>query len=552
MVRTGALLLSTLVCIAQAATEHSLPTVDLGYEVHRAISYNATTETYNFTNIPYAEPPLGSLRFNAPVPPKGVKSGVQDGHEGKICPQQSPDWTLIATQFVTAWATGQLPFNLTEAEINLKNTPQPPPDPRTTEDCLVLDVVVPKAVFERKSSGRKAPVVVWIYGGGYVSGSKESWGSPNEIISASQEDGSDGIIWVAMNYRLGVFGFLAGPSLQANGTANAGLHDQRLALQWVQENIAKFGGDPENVTVMGESAGAGSIMYHLVSRGGQPVPFKRAITQSIPLSIITDPLQQESNFQDFLSILNVTSLQEARQLPSSVLIAANSKQIRAAPYDQFAFNPSVDGDLIPGPPTQLLLEGSFTQGIELLSSHASCEGALFVNPQTIGNDKALLQEFQRLFPLVPKEKFIFMVESLYPPIYDGSYPYTSDVQRAVLMTNEFFFAAAQQTLLQETIHHGTAVYAYEFAVPPAIHGSDIPYTFYDGPTPNVDASVATTIQHAIAGFAKNGMPDTRPLSIGSWPRYGSNATTLNLNVNASVVYSDITWNNRTKSWADTL
>lgn len=145
-----------------------------------------------------------------------------------------------------------------------------------------------------------------------------------------------------------------------------------------------------------------------------------------------------------------------------------------------------------------------------------------------------------------------MVESLYPPIYNGSYPYSSDVERAVLMTNEFFFAAVQQTLLQETIHHGTAVHAYEFAIPPAIHGSDIPYTFYNGPTPNVDTSVATIIQHAIAGFAKNGVPDTSSLSIGSWPRYGSNATTLNLNVNSSVLYSDITWNNRTKWWAEIL
>jgi cholinesterase len=385
-----------------------------------------------------------------------------------------------------------------------------------------------------------------------VSGSKESWGSPNEIISASQEDGSDGIIWVALNYRLGAFGFLAGPSLQANGTANAGLHDQRLALQWVQENIAKFGGDPENVTVMGESAGAGSIMFHLISRGGQPVFFKRPIAQSIPWSIMTDPLQLENNFQEFLSILNVTSLQEARELPSSVLVSANSKQIRAAPYDQFAFNPSVDGDLIPGSPTRLLLEGSFTRGIELLSSHTSYEGALFINPQTISNDTALLLEFQRLFPLVPEEKFIFIVEAFYPPIYNGSYPYASDVERAILMTNEFFFAAAQQTLLQETIHHGTSVYAYEFAVPPAIHGSDILYTFYNGPAPNLDASVAKIIQHAIAGFAKTGLPDVRPLNIASWPRYGSNATTLNLKINASVVYPDITWNFRTKSWAEIL
>ena len=77
-----------------------------------------------------------------------------------------------------------------------------------------------------------------------MSGSKESWGSPNNIISASQEDGSDGIIWVAMNYRLGAFGFLSGPTLQKDGTANAGLYDQRLALQWVQENIANFLGGP--------------------------------------------------------------------------------------------------------------------------------------------------------------------------------------------------------------------------------------------------------------------------------------------------------------------
>lgn len=145
-----------------------------------------------------------------------------------------------------------------------------------------------------------------------------------------------------------------------------------------------------------------------------------------------------------------------------------------------------------------------------------------------------------------------MVEYFYPPIYNGSYPYNSDVERAVLMTNEFFFAAAQQTLLQETIRPGTAVYVYEFAVPPAIHGSDIPYTFYNGPTPNVDASVATIIQHAIAAFAKNGTSGTELLSTGPWPRYGNNATTLKLNDNSSVIYSDITWNDRTKSWAEIL
>ncbi|PTB63148.1 alpha/beta-hydrolase [Trichoderma citrinoviride] len=538
-------LLSTFALAAQAASVPSLPTVDLGYQVHRAISYNDTSGTYNFTNIPYAEPPLGSLRWRAPVPPRGVKTTIQDGSVGKTCPQISPNWTIIAQQFVAAWATNQLPLNFTEAEAIANTTPQPV-DPRTTEDCLVLDVVVPKKVFDNKKHGKKAPVVVWIYGGGWVSGTKESWGSPNGIISTSQEDGSDGIVWVAMNYRLGAFGFLAGPSLQADGTANAGLHDQLLALQWVQENIAKFGGDPDNVTVMGESAGAGSIMYHLLAHEGKRAPpFKRAIVQSVPLTTLIDPAEQESNFQTFLSILNVTSLEEARRLPSSALIAANIQQIGAAPYNVFAFNPSVDNDYIPGPPAPLLLNGSFAKNIPILSSHTSYEGALFTDPRTIGNDTALVQRLRVINPLITDKDACYVLDTLYPPVYDGSQPYTTDLDRKILMANEMYFATAHQPLLQSTISRGTEVYAWQFSVFPAIHASDIPYTFYDGPAAGVDPHVASIMQHAIAGFAKNGVPDAGPLGLASWPEYGKEATTVDLNINSSVVISDPTWNNRT-------
>ncbi|KAL6862244.1 alpha/beta-hydrolase [Trichoderma novae-zelandiae] len=542
--------LSAFALAAQAASLSSLPTVDLGYQVHRAISYNETSGTYNFTNIPYAEPPLGSLRWRAPVPPRGVKQSVQDGSIGKICPQMSPNWTIVAQQFVEAWATGQFPLNFTEAETIANNTPQPI-DPRTTEDCLVLDVVVPKKVFDnQKQHGEQAPVVVWIYGGGWVSGTKESWGSPNGIISTTQEDGSDGIVWVAMNYRLGAFGFLAGPSLQADGTANVGLHDQRLALQWVRDNIAKFGGDPDNVTVMGQSAGSGSIMYHLLAHEGKrAVPFKRAIVQSIPLTTLIDPAQQERNFQTFLSILNVTSLDEARRLPSSALIAANIQQIGAAPYNDFAFNPSVDNDYISGPPAPSLLKGCFAKNVPLLSSHTSYEGALFTDPRTIGNETALAQTLRDVYPLITEQDIGYALNTLYPPVYNGSQPYTTDVDREILMANEMYFAAAHQSLLQSTSHRGTEVYAWEFSVFPAIHGSDIPYTFYDGPTAGVDPHVASIMQHAIAGFAKSGVPDAGPLGLASFPRYGKEATTIDLNVNSSVVISDPTWNNRTLWWA---
>lgn len=144
-------------------------------------------------------------------------------------------------------------FNI--SDVNLNGT-RPTPDPRENEDCLFLDVYVPKKVFNAACNGRERaklkPVLVWIYGGGYTSGSKNL--NPSGLIERSD----DGILFVAMNYRLGALGFMAGPTFQQGGTANAGLYDQRFALEWVQKNIHLFGGDKTKVTVLGESAGGGS------------------------------------------------------------------------------------------------------------------------------------------------------------------------------------------------------------------------------------------------------------------------------------------------------
>lgn len=190
----------------------SLPVVDLGYERHQASYYNETGAFYNFTNIRYAAPrtsrlpdfshaqltsppATGENRFRAPLPPANNRGEVQTGEQGRICPQANPAWSAISAEWIPAYFAGQTSFN--ESSFNTTSSGQAPAvDPRTSEDCLFLDVVVPKAIFEGAGKNGKngAPVLVWIYGGGYTAGSKDGSGSPAGLIKRSQSDSSKGVI----------------------------------------------------------------------------------------------------------------------------------------------------------------------------------------------------------------------------------------------------------------------------------------------------------------------------------------------------------------------
>ncbi|MGA8330190.1 MAG: carboxylesterase family protein [Mycobacterium sp.] len=198
-----------------------------------------------FQGIPYAEPPVGPLRWQLPRP--AVRwSGILDATKpGPQCMQD----------------TG--------------------PDPRvgkpTSENCLTLNVWAPP----RGPRGDKRPVMVWIHGGGFVNGSGDIYHSRSLVVKGH-------IIVVTINYRLGALGFLAHPSLGPPGdVGNYGLADQQAALRWVRDNISAFGGDPKKVTIAGESAGGMSVCDHLVAPGSVGL-FRAAIIQSAPCQAQAD------------------------------------------------------------------------------------------------------------------------------------------------------------------------------------------------------------------------------------------------------------------------
>ncbi|KAH1187914.1 acetylcholinesterase isoform X2 [Mauremys mutica] len=197
-----------------------------------------------FLGIPYAEPPVGRLRFRRPEPKRGW-SGVLDAGAYRQACHQYVDTLYPGFPGTEMWN----------------------PNREMSEDCLYLNLWAPSP------RPRNATVLVWIYGGGFYSGAASLDVYDGRYLAHAEQ-----VVVVSMNYRVGAFGFLAlSGSQEAPG--NVGLLDQRLALQWVQGNIHFFGGNPQAVTIFGESAGAASVGMHLLSPGSRPL-FRRAILQS--------------------------------------------------------------------------------------------------------------------------------------------------------------------------------------------------------------------------------------------------------------------------------
>ncbi|KAL1651391.1 hypothetical protein SLS58_000731 [Diplodia intermedia] len=480
-----------------------------------------TRSYYNFSNIRYAAPPVGDLRFKAPVLPVTNRSVINDGSVDRICPQVS-------------------------------STNSSYRDPRETEDCLFLDVIVPQKVFH----GKGAPVLVWIYGGGYTAGSKAAEGSPSGLIQRSITNSSDGVIYVAMNYRVGAFGWLSGPTFQDSGTANAGLHDQRFALQWVQDNIHLFGGDKDRVTVFGESAGGGSIIHQLTAYGGRAkAPFQQAVAQSPAWIPFPSLYGQETLFQNFLKAANVSSLDEARKLPSEQLILANVQLVAAS-----SFTPSIDGDFVTQDPKSLLRHGLYDKSVKWMVGHNTNES--YTLTAAVTSDAQVDAYIQAVLPNTPTAVLEYLTTTLYPPVSNGTAAalYSTPFERLALMVGDATILCNAFALSSTAASARNETYAYLFAVSPGYHGQDVPHTYYDpgsalssgdggfAATLPFNATVATVLQDYITSFAVTGVPASALDGLPSFVEYGEDANLVSLSGAGIGVQADPAANERCKWW----
>ncbi|KII91038.1 hypothetical protein PLICRDRAFT_554187 [Plicaturopsis crispa FD-325 SS-3] len=359
-----ALLLSALlqsgIVAATPLARASAPTITLDDG-----TFTGTTDgnTDKFLGIPFAEAPVGDLRFNLPKAVGPYSGNLSATTYGLSCPQQSiklplPDGLAAnATDFIVNSIFQDIfPYG---------------------EDCLQLNVVKPA----NATADSKLPVVVWIFGGGFELGSPTMY--DGGVIVKRSIALNEPVIYVSMNYRVTAFGFLASQEVKDAGVGNLGLQDQRLALRWVQKYIGAFGGDPAKVTIWGESAGAISVALQMLTNGGDTEGlFRAGFMESgapIPVGDITHGQKYYDAIVDQTGCSGASdTLNCLRDVPYQDLLDAinNSPGIFSYQSLILAWLPRADGIFLKEDPQVLVASGSVAN-IPIVSGNCDDEGTLF-------------------------------------------------------------------------------------------------------------------------------------------------------------------------------
>ncbi|OME88721.1 MULTISPECIES: carboxylesterase/lipase family protein [Paenibacillus] len=431
--------------------------------------------------IPYAKPPVGPLRFRAPVPPDSW-DGIKD---------------------TTAFSPMCLqPIESTSSMLGGGVTKT------VSEDCLYLNVWAPL-----NTPAEPLPVMVWIHGGTFItgSGSLPSYNGTSFVLRGD-------VIVVTINYRLGPLGFLHLSPYGESFASNTGLLDQIAALQWVRDHIEAFGGDPKRVTVFGESAGSMSIAALLAMPAAKGL-FQRAIMESGAAQVMA-PEQAQMITAGLLKELDITP-DKAHQLESltgeQIFEAGERLKKRIGPGVSMIFQPVLEPHTLPHDPLQAIQSG-WAKDVPILIGTNLDEGALFFRPD---------------MPLVKEDDLVRTVEMM-TGIQDAApitkeYPYSID-GHAQIMTDLYFWRSALQFASAQSKHTPVWMYRFDWTLPnhpvlgKAMHALEIPFVFntlglFQNIGVQVDAgtqALSDRMQDAWIAFARNGSPDTEALP---WPAY---------------------------------
>ena len=445
-------------------------------------NYDDEKELFIFRGIPFAEPPVGELRWQSPIPIK--QSQVVDARTFKPACMQDTYTTEWYHDVIESFDQDKSMFQHVAS---------------VSEDCLYLNIWT-----QSIDSSEKKPVMVWIYGGNDVGG----WTYEPDYLghNLAQKD----VVVVSIPYRLNIFGFFNHPEME-NQTGNFGLEDEILALQWVKDNIAQFGGDPENITLFGESAGGAHVSYHIASPLSEGL-FDRGIIQSggynlsnpSRLNSLDDANKLALETQNKAGVLNFNEL---TQLSSNELLQISSNLYH--PY-----HPIVDGELIPDNITKIFNEGVLNDVDVMIGSNKN-EDLLYVD------ENPTLEDFSELIQWHHPNKVDEILGMLD----------TSDLRMAMDRFGTNQDTACPSILIARSMAKtGNHVYQYLFAKKRegsekilAYHGAEIPYVFntHDAflPTTEEDLKLSEQMMEYWTEFAKKGTPNSVDNPV-TWYEFG--------------------------------
>ncbi|KAK4990791.1 hypothetical protein LTR50_002327 [Elasticomyces elasticus] len=517
----------------------SSPTVTLPYAT---VVGSSSLGVDSFKGIPYAQPPVGQLRLK---PPRSITKSlgtVQATGNPRACPQ-----------FYEQTNTNALPQ---DAIAKLLNTPLAQGVTDTGEDCLTINVQRPSTA----TASSKLPVLFWIYGGGFEFGSTQNYDA-SELITTSVVEGKP-IIYVSVNYRLGGFGFLPGRKILADGSANLGLLDQRLGLQWVADNIAKFGGDPTKVTIWGESAGSISVFDQMALYNGKNVykgqPLFRAAIMDSGSIVPADPVDCPKSEVVYNMVVQNAGCAGASDTLACLRTIDYTTYLNAANsvpgifgYNSVALSylPRPDGTVLTQSPEILAQNGQYAK-VPFIIGDQEDEGTLFSLTQSnITTTDQLVTYLHDIFFHDATTAQIQALVATYPDDPSAGSPFRTgplneiypQYKRLAAILGDLTFTLTRRKFLSVTSSVAPSVpswsylasYDYGTPVIGTFHASDIQQAY--GQTPGIPS---VSIQSYYLSFIYALNPNTGTVGLTPWPQWSVGRQLLNFNALTNTLLAD--------------